>query len=220
MPLNVDVGNRVEITLASDPEGKSYVSVVEDVYENNLILMHMPISYGNLVKLPMKYDYKMMFYTEKGMYKYTARIIKYVSQGNFNFMIVELSSDAEKFQRREFFRYECIIEFKFDKLLEGETSINFDPDTILATGIIKDISAGGIRFLGDELIEADSIIKCRIPLKNDRLICAAKIVAVQNFPKSSYKYQYRAEFMELKEADKDLIVRFIFEEQRKKLKNN
>lgn len=220
MPLNVEVGNRVEITLASDEKSKSFISVVEDLFENNLVLMHMPISYGNIVKLPMQYDYKMMFYTEKGMFKYTARIIKYISQGNFNFMLVELSSDAEKFQRREFFRYECIIEFKFDKLFEDETSIKFDADTILATGIIKDISAGGIRFLADETVGSGSIVKCNIPLKYDRLICAAKIIAVQNFPKSNYKYQYRAEFVDLKETDKDIIVKYIFEEQRKKMKNN
>lgn len=220
MSLNVEIGNRVEITLNNDDSKKKYISVVENVYKNNLILMHMPISYGTVVKLPTDSEYKMMFYTDKGIYKYTARIIKFFKEGNFNFMAVELCSNAEKFQRREFFRYECIIDFKFDKLLENETAILFDSDLILSNGIIKDLSAGGIRFVSNEEVSANDIIKCIIPLNSENLVCAAKVIHRQYFPKSLYKFQYRTEFIEFKESYRDQIIRFIFEEQRKLAKRS
>ncbi len=213
MPAVISEGNRVEISLDREEKTTSYISVVEEVCDNNLILIQMPISYGSLVKLPMGINYKMLFYTEKGMFNYTAKVVKYVKKENFNLMLVELCSEGEKFQRREFFRYEYLAKFNFDRLDENETQDEFDFNNISLEGLIKDISAGGIRFVSDEKLDVDDLIKCNVPIGEDYIVSSAKIVQKQQYYKENYKFQYRAEFLSIKESERDMIIRYIYNEQ-------
>lgn len=215
MPLVIGEGNRVEITLDREEKTTSYISVVENICEDDLVMIHMPISYGSLVKLPMDINYKMIFYTERGLFKYNAKIVKYVSEGAFKFMLVKLCSEAEKFQRREFFRFECILEFKFDKLDENENEFEFDDLDINLDGLMKDISAGGVRFVTNESFDVGDMFKCRINLNGDEIVSSAKIIQIESYVKANYKFQYRAEFLSITESDRDLIIKYIFNEQRK-----
>lgn len=216
---NITVGNKVEISLLREEKivDKTYISVVEDVFENNQILMYVPISYGSLIRLEMGKVYSMLFITAKGMYKFEASVIKYINEGAFNFMLVELLTDGEKVQRREFFRFRCSIPFKFEKFTdeENEESYNDDKDLILSYGIIEDIGGGGIRFVSNEELEEGDKIKCLVVLGDNYVICVGKILIKENSINNVYKNQYRIEFINMKTTDKDIIVKYIFNEQRK-----
>lgn len=212
---HIKVGNRIEISFIRDgKKSKSYISLVEDVYDDTHVLACVPISYGNLVKLPFSLKYSMIFYTDKGMYKYEAEILKYVNIENFNFMVVKLLSEGERTQRREFFRFSCLLPFKFEKLSNGKDEDEKD-EIVLSKGIIKDIGGGGIRFVSNEELFIGDKIKCLIVLDNNYIIVVGSILHKQFYPKTSYSFQYRVEFINIKESDKDLIIKYIFEAQRR-----
>lgn len=211
----ISIGSRVEISLEKNGETvKTYTSLVEDIYGNNKVLIYMPISYGKLVKLPVNEIYTFVFITDKRMFKYNGKITKYININKFNFMIIELLSEGEKIQRREFFRFNCMLPLKFQKL-EQEETIDSDKDTTLLKGIIKDIGGGGIRFLSDESLKEGDKIKCLIKLKDDYIIVLGKLLYKEKFPRSVYVYQYRIKFINIKQEDQEKIIRFIFEEQRR-----
>lgn len=219
---NIKTGNRLEITLKKESNDeksvKTFISIVEDVYSNNRILIHMPISYGRIIKLKINEIYSMLFFTDKGMYKYDVKVLRHVNEGDFNFMLVELVNEGIKIQRREFYRFNCILPFKFEKLDDEKENIvnyNKDRDIIISKGIIKDISAGGIRFISNESVEVNDYIKSLIVLKESYILILGKVLYKQEFPKSDYKYQYRVAFIDIQDSEKDFIIRYIFEEQRR-----
>ncbi|MDR2940228.1 MAG: PilZ domain-containing protein, partial [Clostridiales bacterium] len=88
-------------------------------------------------------------------------------------------------------------------------------NVITFEGIIKDIGGGGLRFVSNEVLEEGEKIKAAIVLNTEVIIVNGKILHKQFFPKSNYKYQYRVEFIGILKTEQEVIVQFIFEQQRK-----
>jgi len=222
MQENIKIGDRIEIKLKKE-DGKQrivkiFVSVVEDVYENNRVLIHMPVSHNKIIKLGIDKIYSMRFFTQKGIYKYNVKVLKHIDKNRFNFTLIEIVNDGTKIERRKYFRFNCTMPFKFGKLSDDETIISYekiDKDIILCKGIIRDISEGGIRFISDRRLESGDIIKCLIMLNDSYFITLGKILIRQNLSSSNYKYQYRLIFIDIREEEKELVVGYIFEEQRR-----
>ena len=209
----IKIGDRLEITILKDHKtNKSYVSQVEDVIDENEVMIHVPISYGQLVKLSTREEYSILFFTEKGMARFDAEITEYVKENEFNFMKVKLLTDGERIQRREFFRFNCLLPLKFDAL---EESINNNEKHILHDGIIKDLGGGGVRFVSNESVIDKGRMRCVIMLDDECLVLIGKVLHKQHFPKSNYKYQYRIQFVGISQGDQEKIVQYIFNEQRK-----
>lgn len=212
---NVKIGDRLEIKLKKETSlGKTYVSQVENILDNRSLLVHVPISYGQVVKLPVTDIYSLLFFTEKGMMGFDAVISEYVREEGFNLIKFMINTEGERMQRREFFRFNCMLPLKIAKVSDDP---NKQDNAEMADGIIKDLGGGGIRFITNlELSERDSI-KSHIILQNDLIISIGKVLHKQFFPKSTYKYQYRVEFVGILPSEQEKIVHFIFTEQRKML---
>jgi len=209
----IKIGDRLEITLYQNKtRSKSYVSQVEDIYTNNELLIHTPVSYGQLVKLSTTELYSMLFFTDRGMTDFKAEIIGHKKIKDFNYMIVRITSEGERVQRREFFRYTCLLPLKFAVVDEAEGAKQAGP---MLDGIIKDLGGGGVRFVTNESLDESNQIRCVIMLGDQCVVTAGKILHKQFFPKSNYQYQYRLEFSNTTAAEKEEIVQFIFREQRK-----
>jgi len=219
---HIKVGDRIEIKLKKEDGNqkivKTFISIVEDVYENNRILMYMPVSHKKFIKLGIDKIYSMCFFTQRGIYKYKVKVLKHINKGKINFTLIEIVNDGVKIERRRYFRFSCTIPFKFEKLSDDETIINYekiDKDIIFCKGVIKDISEGGIKFISDRFLESGDIIKCLITLHNSYFITLGKVLIKQNLSSSNYKYQYRLIFIDIREEEKELVVGYIFEEQRR-----
>lgn len=217
---SISVGNRIEISMKKDYDEikTKYISLVEEIYDNDQLLIYRPISYGSLVQFSLGKVYSLLFISDKKMYKYDAEFIKYIDKEDYNFILIKLSSEGEKIQRREFFRFDCVFPFRFEKLsndLINAETFTADEDNIELKGIIKDIGGGGIRFISDELLEQNDKIKCLIDLNSDFIITFGKVLERQLCDKSNYTYQYRVEFFWLSKTEKEQIIKYIFEEQRK-----
>ena len=207
---NIKIGDRIEIT-AKD---RVYISQVENILDEAHLLIHVPISYGQLIKLPIDFTYKFLFFTDNGMIRFESNILEYTKQDGFYLMRVKLILPGEKMQRRNFFRFACLLPFKFSVI--GHTG-DAAPDNAMFDGIIKDIGGGGIRFVCNDPIEENTKIKCLIMLNEDYFIIIGKVLHKQYFPKSVYKYQCRAIFTGILPSEQERIVQFIFAEQRKSL---
>lgn len=200
----IKTGDRLEITSA----GKAYVSVVEAAGENGELTVHMPIEYGKLVKLQKNEEYSVLFFTEKGMLRFTAAVSDYEKADGFNFIKLNLLSEGERVQRRSFFRFNCVIPFTF----------TLDGGGAPRDGVMKDICGGGIRFVTNYDIPKDKRVSCVAEINGETLCLAGEILHKQHFPKSVYAYQYRIEFTGMVQGDRDKIVQYVYDEQRREIK--
>lgn len=174
--------------------------------------------YGKIIKLPTDEFYFFTFVTESGILKYNAVIKEYVYLEDFNFMIVQLQSEIEKVQRREFLRFDCVIPLKFAELPQFLS----DDENLQSflEGTAMDLSEGGIRFLSNENIDVGQKLRFIITLNYDFVTVLGNILHKQEYPKSNFKYQYRAQFFDLQKEDKDKIINYIFFEQRFKARKD
>jgi len=215
----IKLGDRIEISKKSNPNLKTYVSIVEENIGNNKICAYAPISYGKLIKLNTIEVYSMVFFTEKGMYRFDTKITGYSNKDGFGFMEITLINNGEKIQRRHYYRFNCIMRFKFEKLNEENEALSDDEFykkmLFIDDGIIKDLSGGGIKFVSDIRLEEKDIIKMIISIGEKYIICSGEIVGKQNFSRAYYKYQYRVMFTDILDKNKELIIKYIFQQQRR-----
>lgn len=212
---NIKVGDRLEIVLKRDEaRGKPYVSQVENILDKDHLMVLVPISYGQIVRIPVGDMYSCLFITDKGMIRFDTAIQEIIKEDGFNLMKIKLLSEGEKMQRREFFRFTCLLPLKYTVINDAGGQ---ETPQAMHEGIIKDVGGGGIRFVSNEHIEEGAKIKCLILLNEDYFIIIGMVLHRQSFPKSVYKYQYRAAFIDILPNEQERIVQFIFSEQRKNL---
>lgn len=234
---NLKIGNRAEISLERDgTKINSYTTKLEIIESEKDLFLGFPVSAGQYVKLPKINDYDIVFFTDIGLYKFRAGVEKYVKIDGLPYIKVNLLDEGKKVQRREFFRYEYLRDFQFSKNseeldynkenivpddLENDDEVDFDLDFIFKTtyaAVSKDIGAGGIRFVTNEHLDRNEEIKIMYEINKEILIIDAKVLDRMDLNDQIYKYQTRCKFINITEEDKEKIISFIFNEQRKKLK--
>ena len=213
---NIKIGDRVEIQQNREGERpKTHVSQVENKLDGDKIIVNVPISYGQLIELSKGTKYKFLFFTDKGIIRFEGVVEGHMEEGGFAVMLVKLEGEGERIQRRDFFRFACVLPVKF-LLLDNVTMSEVDENEVFQ-GIIKDIGGGGVCFLANESIDEGSAIKLVIKLENDILLAIGEVIQKHYFPKSNYRYQYRVGFIGIHPVEQEKIVQFIFNEQKRML---
>lgn len=228
-------GNRMEIQVVdrikNADEGerrKVYQTQVYDVLSEDRLEIMMPIEKSKLVLLPVNVEYDLYFYTSAGLYQCFARVIDRYKADSKYLLLMELTSNLRKFQRREYYRLSCALDMD-SRLLEKEEIQAIEkkgnflvPGLPLKRSIIVDISGGGIRFVGDYAYEMDSMICCKYHLVIDgqdkEYVLAAKVISVKEHEEKRGLYEHRAQYINIDTLEREEIIRFIFEEERKNRK--
>lgn len=228
-------GNKLEIQplkradYGNDFEKKKvYQTKVYDVLSEERLEVCMPMEKTKLILLPVDAEFDLYFYTNVGLYQCFARVVdRYNNNGNY-ILLMELTSNLRKFQRREYYRLSCALEMNARMLEKEEISAIEKKERYLVPGlplkrsIIVDISGGGIRFVGDYSYETDSLICCKYHLlidgKEKEYTLIAKIIAVRELEEKPGLFEHRAQYINIDTLDREEIIKFIFEEERKKRK--
>lgn len=216
---NIKSGDIVEISLKLDDGqySKSYSSKVETVNNENTVLIQVPFSEGRLIKLPISDKYSMLFLTEDGMFRFDVSINSYTIIDGFRYISCTLLSSGRKIQRRQYFRYDYSIDFKLYQYINNKLA----PEKLFDAKLI-DIGGGGIKFYSNDQFAIDDYIQSILILNKEFVILDAKILSVVPIDrtKGNFKYQFRAQFVNADSAEREKIIQFIFNEQRKKLRRS
>lgn len=234
----LQVGNKIDICALDQSEIKRtengkvpiLASQLEAVEDDGGLIMQMPVYKGKIILLSLGSRYELMFYTKKGLYRGVCQVVDRYKEDNLFMVRVVLKSGLNKFQRREYFRLECILGMQAYELdreealtLDGEEleTLLQDPD-ILETemdAIIVDISGGGIRFITDKKSEEGDCLAVRTRLQNEnidkQLLVAVSIVSCRKMASGMERYETRAEFLHLGTKLRETIIKYIFDEDRK-----
>ena len=234
----LQIGNKIDIcSLDKDDirraeNGKVPIlaSQLEAVEDNGELIIQMPVYKGKIILLSLGSRYELIFYTRKGLYRGVCQVTDRYKEDNLFMVKVMLKSGLNKFQRREYFRLECILGMQAYELtredalrLDGASLEQHlkDPQVIMteSSSVIVDISGGGIRFIGEKKYEEGDCLAVRTALQNEninqQLVVVVSIVTCRKAAPNMERYETRAEFLHLGSKLRETIIKYIFDEDRK-----
>lgn len=231
-------GNKIELRALdrnwddqTDNGLKVYHSDVHSILSKDTMEISMPIEKSKLVLLPVDSEFEVIAYSTKGLYRCEVRIIDRYKSNNVYLLVVELTDELSKYQRREYYRYSCVLDMLVRELDEEEAELVekrafFDAKQSVPMnwGVIIDISGGGLRFVSEERYELDSLVYCTYQLKtkegNIPFEILGKVLAVKKSKNRPENFEHRISYYKLDVRTREKIIKFIFEEERKERKKD
>lgn len=228
----ISPGNKIQLQKIvrmkeENEERKVYDSQVIDIISDDRIEVSMPFVKSKLVLLPVDGEYNVFFYTQGGLYQCSARVADRYRNNNVFSVLLDLTSNLRKYQRREYYRFSCALEMNSRTLEEKEiqavesNSNLLVPELPLQRSVIVDISGGGLRFVADYSYEIGSMILCKYDLwisgesKNFSLIGKVlDVKAVENRPGT---FEHRVQYVNMDKDNREKIVKYIFDAERKSI---
>ncbi len=222
-------GDKIDITYLHQNNGKIYKSSVFDFIDETVVEVGMPTESGKMVLFQVGFECELFFYTQKGMYICEGKVSERYKKDGLYMMSVKIISEPKKYQRRDYYRVDCSIDFSYykieeeiaklestEKLFEEIANPKYIPEKKF--GRTEDLSGGGIKFIADEELEAGSYILSVIRLINDKIdhtfYLVTEIIDCMPYEKVYKKKVVRGKFRFKDIKDRELIVRFVFEEDR------
>ena len=222
-------GDKIDINFLHQNNGKTYKSSVCDIISEKELEITMPTESGKIVVFQLGVECQFYFYTQKGLFTCDAVITGRARRDNFLVLSARVTSALKKFQRRDFYRVNCMVDFAYyqitDEVAALETTEELfeeiaDPAYLehrrLAT--TRDISGGGIKFTSYETLKPGDKILVVIRLANDKMdhmfYLVADVVECASLENVRDKWIVRAKWVFKNIKDRDLIVRYVFEMDR------
>lgn len=228
-------GNRVdlqEIQRVKEEDGskkKTYQSQVIEVVSDDRMEIAMPIDKSKLILLPVDAEYDLYFYTPNGLYQCYARVVDRYKNNNIYILLLDLTSNLRKYQRREYYRFSCALEMNSRPLQEEEVNAVEQHASLLVPGlplqrsVIVDISGGGLRFVADYAYEVGSLILCKYQLwienESKDYSLVGKVLSAKEVENRPGIYEHRVQYVNMEAGNREEIIKYIFDEERKTIKN-
>ncbi len=242
-------GDKIGIT-KMDKYGKPYqgarpfVSQFIDFVDLDIIQIATPIVSSKFIMLSVGASYHLCFYTRKGLYQGVCVVLKNIRVENTIVAVVRVTTNLEKYQRRQYYRLDYVDDIKYrvvtrdeeilktklknndfeneEELVECKKKIlQLENDWIMA--IMKDISGGGIRFISESVHDKGDMLKIELNLVMNAgfrsITIEADIISSQKLMDKPGSYEYRVEFSDIMKKDREDLVKYIFEQERHRRKN-
>ncbi len=228
----VSIGAKLELETVERPgnrensaERRTYRSQLYDIVSEDQIKIAMPIEQGKVILLPVDGEYNICFYTPTGLYQCLGRVIDRYKSDKLFVLLMELTTDIRRYQRREYYRLNCVLDMKSREVTEQDVKsfneqVTFvDTDLTFDDGIMVDISGGGARFISKVRYEKNMTILFVFTLYvNGQLTeykLFGKVLLSERIENRNNEFEHRIQFLNMMNDDRESIIRYIFEEERK-----
>lgn len=234
----VEIGDKLEMVLVEHANGSNvelnrriYMSKINDILSEDRLEILMPMEKTKLILLPVDAEYDMSIYSKNGLYQCFVRVVDRYKSDNMYLLVVELTSNLRRNQRREYYRFSCALEMCSRSLEEEEIEsvehdeiFNLVPGLPLKRSVIVDISGGGLRFISEQKYEEGSMIYCSYHLlvNGTRKLyeLVSKVLEVKPVENRKGVYEHRVQYVNISESMREQIIRYIFQEERKNMKKD
>lgn len=212
----------------------SYKSSFSDKLTDSMWEITMPVDSGRVVLFQLGTQFDFIIYTKnKTILKSSAIVRQRYRKENMYFLAIELINNLEKIQRRQFFRLPCTIDMDFYEVRyddKAESELEFckkmyknhainSKNMNTVKSVILDISGGGIRFSLSTPLEEGTYFMAQFSLALEECTQQFNIVCkVINCTQSldyADRYFARSKFIFDRMTEREKIVRFVFEEERR-----
>ncbi len=241
----VTPGDRMELirltnSFGEDVEIKQFNSKVLDLLDEETAKISMPMENTRIIPLEIGEKYRFCFYTGRGLYHCKGEVIERYREELVPVLIVRFDSELEKFQRRQYYRLEYIMDIQYHvisreediyekRLIENQFNSLEEQELCqkaydlarnkwnLAT--IVDISGGGCKFNSNFKHEKGQKITLQIQysLQEKRVKCKylARVIFSEEIERKKGWFEHRVEFIDINIDERETLIKFIFEEERK-----
>ena len=224
-------------------DAKTLVSKLMDFMDTDIIKITTPFANGRTIPMETGEYYSLCFYTDKGLYRCKSIALNNQREDKTIMSVLRITSNLEKYQRRQYFRLECIqdIEYRMitkeeelltkklilDEFRDHEERSETRMKLVELTrnwirGSMTDLSGGGAKFTSDKLHNSGDKIQIKIELTTANeaktimvdagIIYSAKVINRRDI------FEHRAEFTNISIKDREELIRYIFEQERKRRK--
>jgi c-di-GMP-binding flagellar brake protein YcgR len=245
----LSIGDKIDIR-QMDHSGKlmhnvkTYVSQLLDIVDADVINIAAPIGNNRLILLEVGESYQLCFYSNKGLYRSTCMILNNYREKNLVIAVVKLTSDLEKFQRRQYYRLEIVQDILYhiisreEEILSNRLQLNnfktpeeqedcrkrvkqLENEWLKAS--FTDLSGGGARFNSAYSHQAGDQTKIKFDInlgtQIHKLILNAEIIISTKLMNRTGVYEHRVEFKNISKNDRENLIKYIFEQERRRRKN-
>ncbi|MBQ9199471.1 MAG: flagellar brake domain-containing protein [Lachnospiraceae bacterium] len=226
--MGLSIGNKIELVkleqiIRNDGIKKVYSSKICDIMPKNTLQISMPIYEGKIVPLNVGDKYSACFYTDKGLLQTNVTVSSRYRSGNLFFLEVVMLGKLEKVQRREFYRYKCIMNGRMrivsdEEYEKGDRYDLTDRELVWNDLKIIDISGGGVKVVSKMDLEKNDVVKVEFKIAILNAIHSfsimARILSNSSIAGHTGLYEQRLEFLRISQEDRDIIIKYIFESER------
>lgn len=225
-------GEKIEVMaveraiLGSASNKKVYSSKIYDVIDDEQFEILMPMEGSKLILLPVDGQYQICFYTKNGLYQCFVRIADRYKSNNVFILLVQVTSELSKFQRREYYRYVTTLPLKARELMDEEikalekNEFNLQKGLVMKKCEIRDISGGGLKFVSPIAFPVGNQIALSFSLnlhgKEMDYELVGEVLSCWENENVKDEFVHRLKFTNILSRQRESIIRYIFEEERKK----
>ncbi|WP_455715738.1 flagellar brake protein [Anaerosporobacter sp.] len=240
------IGDKVSLSKDDDnllPEGKdkTYASKLLEIKSDNSIVITMPIYKNRIINLEQDGVYILLFFSKNNILKAKGKVVSKYLEKNIRVAEIFLLSNPIRYQRRKFYRLDCIIDTRYriltpmEEMIQKRISTEMNQSDLITNickeslnqlqsynlkATITDLSGGGIRFHSENSHNVGDRFKFNLILSEGKcglhLEVNVRIIDVTCIHLKPADYEYRALYEDITNETREKIIRYIFAVQREK----
>ncbi|MGI6779013.1 MAG: flagellar brake protein [Acetivibrionales bacterium] len=225
------IGTRLEIELLNhlgDKKGPAYVSQLLRIVDQENIIIASPIHKSVVIPVHAGTRVRVFALHEThGLLSFNATAKSSHKKDNLSLLLLNITSDLIKIQRRDFYRLQCCIDVDY-YILDNENENhgnhsegNNSESKEYKKAIAKNISASGICIVVEEKIPKDSLLHLSICLGNTLIKSTCKVIRSTLIENTrGNKYELGLSFVKMSRHSQEILIKYIFDQQRELLKKD
>lgn len=161
-----------------------------------------PISVGEIINIQ---------YSKKGLasYIFKAEVVNRRNTNKLSCMKIRKSSEISRIQQRDYFRLKMVTNAEI-KTIDPQSG-----EEITMLVLTKDISGGGLRVISKKELQVGNIVDIKIDTNKKSIVVKGKVLRCTIDEKSDHDFDVGISFTYVNQKDREEIISFIFEYQRK-----
>ncbi|KYH35618.1 flagellar protein YcgR [Clostridium tepidiprofundi DSM 19306] len=208
------LNNKIEIFW----NGKYYKSSIQDITDE-YIGISIPTYEGALVPFSRGDKLDVIYYGDKNIYKFYS-VVAGRKINRIPIILLSIPNEYRKVQRRRYVRVPYVKYINFSKVSEKISNMSIlkgylENEQNVKKGIVVDISGGGIRIKISEEISLGDNLVVMLPLDDENIILKCKTVRVDF---DGDKYDCGLTFVDMDDAIREKIIKFIFKLMREHMR--
>lgn len=217
--IGLTLGNKLEVELYDSSNERIkllLVSQFERFLPDGSMEILAPIHGGRIYPVHRGAEMDIIFERKGELYKFRATALERWIEGNIYLLRIMPKSGEEHLQRRNFFRFSCLLDVR---LRMFETRDTREEDRGKYTkAITKDISGGGLCLLTNQKPVLGWFVEGDLDIGSNLHFIGRIVRVIDIHDKGKFRYEAGIEFVDINEKDRQKVISFIFESQRKLLK--
>ena len=205
--FSLEVNDRIEVIVDEKP----YKSLVIDV-DDDVIKINLPANDGQYLMLHSGEKIEVNAYLENGnCFNFYSKVISKGKDGNILYYELEEPFNITEIQRRNFFRVGVVNSVQY-KNITNIYEEDFE-DIPFKEALMVDLSGGGIKLKLKEKVNKDDLFFIKMKIKQKEFLLKGDIVRIEETYDNERLCGIR--FLDITEAQSDIIIEELFEIMRK-----